>query len=67
VHKLLMKFILALVPLIAVWPAQADDVPVLNLELVCRGIAQQSGSPGQKGGPDLTLAQCIKSEQAVRE
>ena len=45
----------------------ADDVPTLNVQTVCRGIAQQSASPAEKGAPDLSLDRCIKSEQAVRE
>ena len=47
--------------------AQAQDVPVLDVEPVCRGIAQQASGAGERGGPDLGLSQCIKSEQAMRE
>jgi hypothetical protein len=36
-------------------------------EAVCRGIAQQAATAGERGGPDLGLAQCVKSEQATRE
>jgi len=32
---------------------------------VCHGIAQQAAN--QKGGPDLAFAQCVKSEQAMRQ
>jgi hypothetical protein len=52
---------------IAVAPAHAQDVPVLDVEPVCRGIAQQAAGAGERGGPDLGLSQCIKSEQAMRE
>ena len=48
-------------------PAFSDDVPEHNVEPVCRGIAQQAKDPGERGGPDLAYAQCVKSEQAVRE
>jgi len=48
-------------------PATADDVPVLNVDQVCRGIAQYAASPGERGGPDLSLEQCISSEQAIRQ
>jgi hypothetical protein len=48
-------------------PAKADDVPALNVDQVCRGIAQQAAAPGEKGGPDLSLEQCISSEQEVRQ
>jgi hypothetical protein len=53
--------------LAAVVLAHAQDVPALDIEPVCRGIAQQASGAGEKGGPDLGLSQCIKSEQAMRE
>jgi len=49
------------------WRAAADDVPNLNVDPVCRGIAQQAKGPGEKGGPDLAFSQCVKSENAMRE
>jgi hypothetical protein len=57
----------AAILLVAIWPAFADDIPNLNVDPVCRGIAQQAKDPGEKGGPDLAFSQCVKSEQAVRE
>ncbi len=53
--------------LAAMSPAHADDVPTLNVEPVCRGIAQQAAAPSEKGGPDLAYSQCVSSEQAMRE
>ena len=47
--------------------ARADDVPTLNVDPVCRGIAQQAAGPGEKGGPDLAFSQCVDSEQTVRQ
>ena len=47
--------------------ATADDVPVLDIKPVCRGIADQSAEPGEVGGPDLAFDQCVQSEQAVRQ
>ncbi len=52
---------------VAVTPALADEVPALNVEPVCRGIAQQAATPSEKGGPDLAYSQCVSSEQAMRE
>jgi hypothetical protein len=52
---------------IAVWPAQSQAVPDLNVDPVCHGIAQQAANPSEKGGPDLAFAQCVKSEQAMRQ
>ena len=61
------SFLTGLFLLIAVLPAQSQEVPVLNVEPVCRGIAQQASDPSEKGGPDLAFSQCIKSEQAMRQ
>ena len=47
--------------------ATADDVPVLDVKPVCRGIADQSAEPGERGGPDLAFDQCVQSEQQVRQ
>jgi hypothetical protein len=47
--------------------ARADDVPELNVDPVCRGIAQQALTPGEKGGPDLAFSRCVQSEQTVRQ
>jgi len=46
--------------------AVSDDVPVLNVEPVCRGIAAQAENPTEKGGPDLTFKDCVTSEREVR-
>lgn len=52
--------------LIAIWPARSQDIPNLNVDPVCHGIAQQSGNPSEKGGPDLAFSECVKSEEAMR-
>jgi hypothetical protein len=57
----------AVLLLIAIWPARSQEVPDLNADPVCHGIAQQAANPAEKGDPDLTFAQCVKSEQAMRE
>ena len=53
--------------LITVRPAQSQAVPDLNVDPVCRGIAQQAANPSEKGGPDLAFSQCVQSEQAMRQ
>jgi hypothetical protein len=63
----LTRCISLLLVLAAAWPARADDVPDLNVDPVCRGIAQQAADPGERGGPDLAFARCVKSEQAMRQ
>ncbi len=45
----------------------ADDVPVLDVQPICRGIASQAANPTEKGGPDLTFSKCVKSEQTIRD
>jgi hypothetical protein len=51
----------------SVLPALSDAVPDLKVEQVCRGIAQQGSDPSEKGGPDLKIDQCVKSELLVRD
>jgi len=36
--------------------------PGLNGDPVCHGIAQQAANPTEKGDPDLSFANCVKSE-----
>ena len=51
----------------SVRPAQSQAVPDLNVDPVCRGIAQQAANPTEKGDPDLAFSQCVQSEQAMRQ
>jgi hypothetical protein len=67
VRRTLMKCTSPVLLLASVLLAHAQDVPVLDIEPVCRGIAKQATTAGERGGPDLGLSQCIKSEQATRE
>ena len=46
--------------------ARSDNVPVLDVKQVCRGIAEQGMDPSESGGPDLAMSQCVASEQEVR-
>jgi hypothetical protein len=62
-----IRCVLTLVLLTASLPARSDDVPVLNVDPVCHGIARQAANPGEKGGPDLAFAQCVKSEQGMKQ
>ena len=50
--------------ILAAWP---EEVPVLDLNPICRGIAQGAAGAGERGGPDLSFARCVRSEQAVRK
>jgi hypothetical protein len=57
----------ALAIVFVIMPAYSDDVPQLNINPVCHGIAQQAAGPGEKGSPDLAFGQCVKNEQAMRQ
>jgi hypothetical protein len=54
-------------PVVGAGMARADDVPELNVDPVCRGIARQAAGPGERGGPDLKFSECVKNENAVRQ
>jgi hypothetical protein len=56
----------ALLPLILLGSASAQSIPKLNVDPVCRGIAQQAWTPSESGGPDLTFKRCVQSEMAAR-
>jgi hypothetical protein len=49
----------------AILSARSDDIPTLDVNPVCRGIASQSEL--EAGLQRTNLDQCIQSEQAVRE
>ncbi|MGA9008539.1 MAG: hypothetical protein WB495_17085 [Xanthobacteraceae bacterium] len=66
-RALLMRSIPTVILLAASGPAWSDDVPQLNVDPVCHGIAKQAAGPGEKGGPDLAFSRCVKNEQAMRQ
>jgi hypothetical protein len=47
-------------------PAGAQQLPRLDVDPVCRGIAGHAGSAGERGGPDLSYRSCVASELRVR-
>src|SRR5262249_48148224 len=57
----------AAVVAIAAAPARSQEIPNLNVDPVCRGIAQQATTVAEKGAPDVAFSQCIQSEQAMRQ
>ena len=65
-RKLLISAPAAGMLLIATLPAHSQEIPKLNVDPVCRGIAQQAATPGEVGGPDLSFRRCIKSEMTMR-
>jgi hypothetical protein len=42
--------------------AESDEVPILDVEPLCHGIAAQAANPTEAGGPDLTFKACVTSE-----
>jgi hypothetical protein len=48
-------------------PAKAQQPPRLNIDPVCRGIARHAGSPGERGGPDLSYRSCVANQLRVRK
>src|SRR5271155_2892265 len=51
----------------AVLAAWSGDVPMLDLNPICHGIAQGASDPGERGGPDLSFKKCVRSELAVKK
>jgi hypothetical protein len=64
----LFSLFIATFALLRISPASAilDGIPDLNLQPICRGIAEQALDPGEIGAPDLTFNQCIDSERKIR-
>jgi hypothetical protein len=49
----------------AILSARSDDIPTLDVNPVCRGIAMQGEL--EAGLQQTSFQECVKSEQAVRE
>jgi hypothetical protein len=65
-HGLLIGGFSTVLLLSGILPAWPDAVPVLDLNPICHGIAERAGGAGERGGPDLSFARCVRSEKAVR-
>jgi hypothetical protein len=48
-------------------PAKAQQLPHLNVDPVCRGIARHANSAGERGGPDLSFRSCVASQLQIRK
>ena len=46
--------------------ACAEEVPTLNIDPICRGIAAHARAPGEAGGPNLSFTQCVNQELRIR-
>jgi hypothetical protein len=66
-HRFLKACSPAILLMMPILPADADEVPVLNVEPLCRGIVSQSAAPLEAGTQSVTLQQCLDAEQTDRE
>ncbi len=66
-HKFLMTCSSAILLTMPILPAYADDVPVLNVLPLCKGIVSQSAAPLEAGTQSVTVQQCMDAEQTDRE
>lgn len=66
-HRLLMTCISAVLLTMAILPARSDEIPVLNVEPLCRGIVSQGSDPLQAGDRAVSLKECLDAEQEDRE
>jgi hypothetical protein len=65
-RRILMTCVSVVLLTTPVLAARPNQVPILNVQQVCRGIAQQRMDPSETGGPDLAMSQCVASEQEIR-
>jgi hypothetical protein len=68
----LFAWVFTVITIAAIGPsiarAPSDEIPTLDVQPVCRGIALQSADPGVgQGAQAQTFQQCIESEKQVRE
>ncbi len=49
-----------------IMPAQSDELPVLDVLPLCRGIVSQGDAPLQAGDRSVTVEECLKAEQDDR-
>jgi hypothetical protein len=66
-HRFLMPCISTILLVLPILPAQSDDIPVLNVLPLCRGIASQGADPLQAGDRSVSVKECLGAEQADRE
>jgi hypothetical protein len=59
-----LSIVLLLTGIVTAW---ADEVPILDVNPICRSIAQGAAGAGERGGPTLSFAQCVRSEQAIKK
>jgi hypothetical protein len=53
--------------MIAIVSARSDEIPVLNVRPLCRGIVSQGAAPLEAGQQSVTVGECLKAEQVDRD
>jgi hypothetical protein len=66
-HRVLMTCSSAILLTMAIAPAHADEVPVLDVLPLCRGIVSQAAAPLEAGTQSMTVQQCMDAEQVDRD
>ncbi|HZC55909.1 MAG TPA: hypothetical protein VE396_07655 [Xanthobacteraceae bacterium] len=59
--------IMTAISMAAASPARSDEIPVLNVQPLCKGIVSQSDTPLETGTRSVTLQECLDAEQVDRE
>jgi hypothetical protein len=65
-HSFLTRCIAAVFLVMPILPAQSDELPVLNVLPLCRGIVSQGADPLQAGERSVSVKQCMDAEQDDR-
>jgi len=66
-HRILMTCGSIALLMLPIMPAQADEVPVLNVMPLCHGIVSQGAAPLQAGDRAVTVDECVAAEREDRE
>ncbi len=65
-HSFLTTCISAVFLVMPILPAQSDELPILNVLPLCRGIVSQGADPLQAGERSVSVKQCMDAEQDDR-
>jgi hypothetical protein len=65
-HKATFAWVVLVFAMTGIPSGHADEVPTLNIQQTCQGIASHANGPAERGDPGLSVDQCIKGELQVR-
>jgi hypothetical protein len=66
VHKFSMTCISAILLMMPILPVLSNEIPVLNVLPLCRGIVSQGADPLQAGERSVTVKECLNAENEDR-